>query len=302
MEYVRCDLCGADSPVHLFRRRDRFSREEFDYVRCSRCGLIYINPRPWLDELSGYYPDDYEAYSPTGTSTMARRWRQRHGFRILRRFIGRYHPAGALLDVGCATGGFLAHMRRHGWHVQGVEMNSRMAAVAREVRGLKIFGGPFVEFEADGNTFDVITMWDVLEHLPSPMASLQRVGDLLSSQGVFIFTVPNLQSFDARLFGDCWIGWDAPRHLYLFSPGVLKELLTKTGFEVYERRCLLGGPGAFDLSWRFWIREKWGAARLSPRLRQLTSALFPFLLWPYKEFSYLVNRGPVMTIAAGKRS
>lgn len=300
MEYVRCDLCGADSPTFLFGRTDRFSGEKFRYVRCSECGLIYLSPRPSVSDLQSYYPEGYEAYQRSDAMTSISRWRRRHASSILRRFIARYHQRGRLLDVGCATGRFLEEMRAHGSDVEGVEVSARAAAIAREERDLRIFNGTLDEFEAPENAFDVVTLWDVLEHLPSPKASVDKINCLLGPEGHLVFSIPNLRSFDARLFGQWWIGWDAPRHLHLFSRSVLDRLLAETGFEVEGSRCLLGGPGAFVLSWQFWAMERFGSEGAKSGLMRLVSGLLPYLLWPYKEFSYAVNRGPVITMVARK--
>jgi SAM-dependent methyltransferase len=298
MEYVCCDLCGADSTTFLLERSDRFSHEKFRYVTCSECGLIYINPRPSPTELSRYYPETYEAYQRSDSLRPVSRWRRRRASSILRQFIARHHQYGKLLDVGCSTGAFLQEMKTHGWQVQGVEPNPFAAAIAQEEHGLTVFNGPLADFEADEDAFDVVTLWDVLEHLPSPKASLQRIHDLLASGGHLVFSIPNLCSFDARLFGRWWIGWDAPRHLYLFSQSVVQELLAETGFDLEEKRCLLGGPGAFVLSWEFWARRGLAFDEAKDGLVKLLSALFPYVLWPYKEVSYAFNRGPVITLVA----
>jgi SAM-dependent methyltransferase len=300
MEYTCCDLCGADSPTFLLERADRFSGQGFRYVKCSQCGLIYVNPRPCPADLPSYYPQRYEAYQRLGAMTPVARLRRRHALGIQRHFIGRYHQSGRLLDVGCGTGAFLKEMQVHGWEVQGVEVNERATAVAQEEYNLRIFNGPLTAFQAGEAAFDVVTLWDVLEHLPAPRASLKKINHLLTEGGHVVFSVPNLRSFDARLFGHCWIGWDAPRHLHLFSGRVVDRLLSETGFELEDERCLLGGPGAFVLSWQSWLEERLETDEAKSGLVRFLSALFPYLLWPYKELSYAVNRGPVITIVARK--
>lgn len=300
MEYVCCDLCGSDNPVPLFERIDRFSGKTFRYVMCQVCGLIYLNPRPNACELLSYYPSDYEAYRPPDKSTAVARWRKQRALGILRRFVARYHQPGKLLDIGCATGEFLKEMQAHGWEVQGVEISPQAAIIARETYGLKVFIGPLSAFDAQGEIFDIVTMWDVMEHLPSPYAGLLQIHRMLSREGYLIFSVPNLRSFDAQLFGHWWIGWDAPRHLYLFPEPVLKKLLTQTGFEIKEQVCLLGGPGSFQLSWEFWLDQRFGLAVVRRKPLEILSILLPYLLWPYKQFSYALNRGPIVTIVARK--
>jgi len=191
-------------------------------------------------------------------------------------------------------------MQAHGWKVQGVEISLQAAAIAREKYGLRVFTGPLAAFSAPAAAFDIVTLWDVLEHVPSPRADLLRIHRLLSSEGCLIFSIPNLRSFDARLFGRWWIGWDAPRHLYLFPEPALKRLLAQTGFEIEEQRCLLGGPGAFRLSWEFWLDQCVGSRVAKGKGARILSLLLPYLLWPYKQLSYAFGRGPVMTVVARK--
>jgi len=144
--------------------------------------------------------------------------------------------------------------------------------------------------------YDVVTLWDVLEHLPSPRAGLVQIQQWLRPGGYVVLSVPNLESWDASLFGQRWIGWDAPRHFNLFSRSGLDRLLSETGFETIDRRCFLGGPGAFMLSWQFWCDQN----DLPRGIRRL-SALVPYVLWPYKELAYALNRGPIVTWVARKR-
>jgi 2-polyprenyl-3-methyl-5-hydroxy-6-metoxy-1,4-benzoquinol methylase len=300
MESVCCDLCGADTAIPLFERADRFSGALFGYVTCPECDLIYLNPRPSTSDLSMYYPNSYEAYRPLETLTAIMRWRRRHALSIMRRFVTCFQPPGRLLDIGCATGEFLQEMQRSGWEVEGVEISPQAAVIAQETRGLKVFVGPVAAFDAPKNTFDVVTLWDVLEHLPSPYVALRKIHGWLRNGGHVIFSIPNVQSFDARLFGHGWTGWDAPRHLYIFPEPTLNRLLTEAGFEIEEQRCLLGGPGAFLLSCQFMLDSRVRSVKTRGRILRALSLLLPFLLWPYKELSYALRRGPIITVVACK--
>lgn len=300
MEYVCCDLCGADNSVLVLERIDRFSGSTFCYVSCRECGLIYVNPRPDMAEILTYYPSDYESYQPLKAKRGIERWIKRRAWKILARLVSKYQASGRLLDIGCATGEFLKEMKDRGFEVQGVELNSFAAAVAQEVYGLKVFIGPLAEFKAPGGTFDVITMWDVLEHLPSPYVSLQQINHWLRDEGYLFFSIPNIHSFDAKLFRSWWIGWDAPRHLYLFPKPTLKRLLRDTGFNIIAMRCLLGGQGSFQLSCQFMLNRILGTKIFQTASSQAVWLLFSTLIWPYKEISYLLNRGPIITVVARK--
>jgi SAM-dependent methyltransferase len=130
----------------------------------------------------------------------------------------------------------------------------------------------------------------VLEHLPSPRAGLSQIRQWLRPGGHLFLSVPNLESWDARLFGSRWIGWDAPRHFWLFPRAVLERLFAETGFEVVGRRSILGGRGAFQLSWEFWSEEVG-----LPVAGRRFWAVLSYLLWPYRKLEYALNRGPILT-------
>lgn len=300
MEYICCDLCGADNPAPVLERIDRFSGSIFRYVSCRECGLIYVNPRPDATEILKYYSTDYEPYQPLWAMKGVERWLKQRAWKTLACFVSQYQVGGRLLDIGCATGEFLKEMRAKGFEVQGVELNSSAATIAKDVYGLKVFVGPLAEFKAPEGTFDVITMWDVLEHLPSPYTSLQQIYQWLRGGGYLFLSVPNIHSFDAKLFGPWWIGWDAPRHLYAFPKPTLKRLLQDTGFNIVTIRYLLGGQGSFRLSCQFILNKVLGTKIFQSSLSQILWLLISVLIWPYKEISYLLNRGPITTVVARK--
>ncbi|MEM2989715.1 MAG: class I SAM-dependent methyltransferase [Halobacteria archaeon] len=301
MEYICCDFCGADNSIPILKRVDRFSGAVFHYVRCHQCGLIYLNPRPDETEILTYYPANYEAYQSLYKAKGVEHWMKQRAWKILAQFVSKYQTHGKLLDIGCATGEFLNEMRSRGFEVQGIELNSFAANIAQEIYGLQVFVGPLAEFKAPERTFDIITMWDVLEHLPSPSTSLRQIHHWLRDGGYLFFSVPNIHSFDAKLFGPWWIGWDAPRHLYLFPETTIKRLLWDAGFNIVAMRSLLGGYGSFRLSCQFILHKMIGTKRVfQPGLLQVIWLLVFALIWPYKEISYLLNRGPITTIVANK--
>ncbi|MBN2149100.1 MAG: class I SAM-dependent methyltransferase [Anaerolineales bacterium] len=311
MEHVKCDLCGADQPRSFLQTVDRFSGQSFHLVTCQQCGLLYLTPRPTQEELGAYYPDHYEAYhDPDQTLSASDRWHARRMLDMQVDFVERFQrERGRLLDVGCATGDFIRAAQTRGWQVQGIELNERVAQVARDRYGLSVISGTLESATTSQPTVDadmgrsvaaisqptVITMWDVLEHLPSPREALKRCHQLLAPGGLLIFSIPNLDSFDRYLFRSEWIGWDPPRHFNLFSHAVLLRLFQETGFAFVERRCFLGGKGTFFLS-----LERLLAA--NPKL-QFVRRLYPLIsaaLWPYRQFSYALKRGPIIAYVARK--
>jgi len=199
------------------------------------------------------------------------------------------------LDVGCATGNFLKVAQENGWQVLGVEPIGKAAQIARDYYQLEVITGTLDSADIPSISFDVITMWDVLEHLPSPKQALHRSLELLKPGGLLVFSIPNLISFDRSLFGQYWIGWDAPRHFNLFSEQTLRRLLDTTGFEYTTKECILGGKGTFLLSLDMVLNNNQFGSGIKS-LYPLISAI----LWPYRQISYLLNRGPIITYAVRK--
>jgi SAM-dependent methyltransferase len=193
---------------------------------------------------------------------------------------------GRLLDVGCGAGYFLSGMRRHGWEVSGLEVSRRAAQIAERDYGLEVRVGELGSMAFAASSFDVVTLWNVLEHLPSPKGDLRIIHDILRPGGLLAFGIPNAASLDARVFGRFWAGLDMPRHLHVFAPEALGRMLTELGFRVAGRRCFFGAHGAFCLSLRFCLEEKWGhslptrllLSTIECRLARLTLSPYFYLL------------------------
>jgi SAM-dependent methyltransferase len=163
------------------------------------------------------------------------RWRLRAGGReaSIIPFVGE----GSLLDIGCGTGRDLERIQQAGWHVTGVEMSPYAADLARARLGCDIIVGHFDEAVIEPRQFDVVRLSHVLEHLPSPRRSLEKIHRLLRPGGLLWLEVPNAASAEARLFRRHWFLWDLPRHLYHFTPATLARLLTETGFRPRKLTC-----------------------------------------------------------------
>ena len=258
MEQVACNLCGVDDSAPQFAGRDRllgvpFGTETFCWVRCRRCGLIYLNPRPSLAEMSRYYPANYEPF------TRQERTGNGLGYRLAVakkcRIAGRGLGSGRLLDVGCGSGDFMLGMRERGWQVYGLDISPEAVNLARR-SGQEVFLGQLLEAPFDRHSFDLVTMWDVLEHLHDPAAYLAQVARLLKPGGRFVVTLPNPRSVDFRLFGPVWTGLDVPRHLYVFGRAALMALFHQAGLKVSAARCIIGGQRVSTWSLEWLIDER----------------------------------------------
>ncbi|HSJ55659.1 MAG TPA: class I SAM-dependent methyltransferase, partial [Anaerolineae bacterium] len=149
MASTACDACGADDASFLFEGWDRLHGQpgHFRVVRCRRCGLIYLNPRPTPDAIGLYYPDDYRPYIAPVRAARKRvtRWDARYGLYKRLRVVSAHQATGRLLDVGCATGDFLAFSQERGWETHGVELVEPAAAYCRDVLGLHVVTGDLLD-------------------------------------------------------------------------------------------------------------------------------------------------------------
>jgi SAM-dependent methyltransferase len=226
-----------------------------------------------------------------------------YGLRRRVRTVSRHQPEGLLLDVGCATGLFLDAAQRYGqWEVRGIEPSLSAAEFGRQQLGLDIVQGTFADVDLEDTTFDVITMWDVLEHLHHPVTALQKASRLLRPGGLLVVRVPHLESIDARVFGRYWAGLDAPRHLHVFPRNVLGDMMRDADLDPLEWQCW-GSYHVFALSLQFWLRSRtdqlarglpWQRALLSFPLRLLTLPWFTLV-------DRVLKRGSALAIVARKQ-
>jgi 2-polyprenyl-3-methyl-5-hydroxy-6-metoxy-1,4-benzoquinol methylase len=307
MEYVSCNLCGADRPLSFATTRDRqhWLPGIFTLVQCGRCGLIYLNPRPAGAELAAYYPDDYDPYAILNDQQGPAVARLNLRYSMAKRcgLVERYAPArGRALDIGCATGRFLDAMRRRGWEAHGVELNEHVAAEARGRLGLDVHTGTLQEASYPSAWFEAVTMWDVLEHVPDPLGELREIQRILKPGGVVALRVPDVSSPEARFFGNYWVGLDAPRHLYVFSPTTLAAMLARAGLELIDQRNLAGNHPAWTLSVQGWIGERWGPRRGRQVGAALLSMPARLLLAPYFYAISAARQGTLLTIVARRPS
>jgi ubiquinone/menaquinone biosynthesis C-methylase UbiE len=263
MESVSCNLCGSDERIPIYHLPD-YLLERPDIltvlVKCNRCGLIYQNPRPTIDDIGVHYPPEYDSYN-TVPNRVKNSWLMskaiQYGINKRCRIVQENRKGGSILDIGCATGEFLNGMRRYPtWETYGVEISPFASSVARERFGLEVFTGILEEAAYPDEFFDAITLWDVFEHLHDPTNTLREIYRILKPEGVLIIRVPNVNSWDASIFGQYWAGLDAPRHLFVFTPTTLSELLTKCGFKIKRTECRIGSYPTFVLSLRFWMVGK----------------------------------------------
>jgi SAM-dependent methyltransferase len=227
---VACPLCGAGAePVLSAPDRLGVASGVFEIHRCRGCGQVFTWPIASDAELSAYYPPDYwgERDEPE-PSWIARNQREKT------ELVSRVRPQGGrLLDVGCGAGYFLRALAADRWDRQGVEISSAGASAAeRHIGPGRVHVGRLLEAGLQESSFDVVTFWASLEHMPNPQENLVIARDILVDSGLVIVQVPNFDSYQARYFGPDWFALDLPRHRFHFTVATLTKLLKRAGFEV----------------------------------------------------------------------
>jgi SAM-dependent methyltransferase len=243
-ESVICNLCGADDAEVIYEaRHSTASRDlvrtfrasgddllEDPLVRCRRCGLQYVNPRPVArDIVQAYAAGD----DPTYVSQVDARKRtfDRAVAHIEKLLPGR----GRVLDIGTAAGAFLAAARDRGWEVDGCEPNRWTASWGSNHYGLTIRPGELFDHQFPAESFDVVTLWDVIEHTPDPTRVIRRTAELLKPGGLLIVNYPDIGSAIARALGRRW-PFLSSVHLYYFTRKTMQAFLERQGFAIVEMR------------------------------------------------------------------
>ena len=235
-----CPVCGSTKLQPRLRVPDRtVSQETFVLDECQRCGFLFTNPRPDAASIGRYYESaTYVSHNAGAGGLVNRVYRVARFFtvRYKVRLITRLHGGrpGQLLDYGCGTGHFLAQAQRAGWAVTGLEPNPQARAAA-EARVGQPIGEPAELAALPPASFDVITLWHVLEHVHALDETLTQLLTALRPGGKLLVAVPNAASYDARHYGPGWAAYDVPRHLYHFTPATMRRLLARHGLRISQQ-------------------------------------------------------------------
>lgn len=242
---TRCVLCGSDEAVPEASGYDfeyHTVPNRFQFVRCRRCGHLYLNPRPSAADLGTIYPSNYYAFSGVKSPLVARvrrRW-EAGKVRLYRDLVG--DGPRRILDVGCANGRFLSLLRDYGpvqWDLVGIDIDATAVEQAR-AQGFRAYVSRVEDFKAERGEFDAVIMLQLIEHVDDPAMICERVHALLRPGGFFIVETPNVGGLDYRLFQRSWWGhYHFPRHWNLFSTATLRRMLEDRGFVIARSEYLI---------------------------------------------------------------
>ena len=268
LELIDCTLCGSADYKTIMIERDYKTGigGPFRIVQCDDCGLTYTNPRPTPETIGVFYGDEYVCYASRKEDTSWQaRWRHDLEHSVLQTYYGLpaeqltlatklkawwgnlrikrnrqrmgwipYRGEGRLLDFGCGAGHFLKDMKSHGWNVQGLDFSEMVAKQVTEETGIPVHTGTLPHPNVQPESFDVVSMWNALEHVYSPSETIRAAKDVLAPGGLMVVGVPNSASFGFETFKNDWFALDVPRHLTHFTPDTLTQVLEKEGLRIHS--------------------------------------------------------------------
>lgn len=280
---------------HLFEMHQEFnlkvkdhsvSKEEFELKVNEEFGFLETIPQPSKENLSRYYEsEDYISHTDTKRNLFEKVYHLVRSISLKRKLklINRLSKdSKRLLDVGCGTGDFLLTAKNNGWDIKGIEPNPQ----AREIANSKTKNAVSnIEglLDLEKHSFDVITLWHVLEHLPNLEAHIQLFQSLLKPNGRLIIAVPNFKSYDATYYKSFWAAYDVPRHLWHFSKTSISKLFSKYDMEVENTL-----PMKFDAFYVSLLSQKHKTGKMNPILSFWVGWCSNFKALSSKEHSSLI--------------
>lgn len=238
MENVKCNLCGS-SDYNIFysgiidekKALKNFSSSSDDVskdqiVKCSNCGLVYVNPRIKEKFVVECYTKGIDEKFVSQNNAREKTFEK--SIKMIEVF-----DSGKILDIGTASGGFLKVAKDRGWDTYGIEPNKWLCDWAKKNYNLNIIQGTLFDKKFPKNYFDVVTMWDVLEHVHDPAKTLKEIYRILKPGGLLVINYPDIGSAVSRLMKRKWV-FLLTVHLYYFTPKTISSLLSKNGFRAFK--------------------------------------------------------------------
>lgn len=244
---------------HFLKVKDHsVSKETFDLYHDENLDMLITSPQPDLQNLGRYYEsEDYISHTDNKRSVFEKAYHFVKSIALknkLNLINSEQSQKGKILDIGAGTGDFLLTAKNDGWNVIGIEPSDRAKNIAKQ-KGIS-----FAEETAslENNSFDVITMWHVLEHVPNLELQIQELKRLLKPTGTLIVAVPNFKSFDAKHYGEFWAAFDVPIHFWHFSKKAIKSLFEKVDMKL--EKVL---PMKFDSFYVSLLSEKYKTGKMN---------------------------------------
>lgn len=246
IRHHHCPVCDSDKVVFFLKAEDHLvSHEQFSLWKCADCSFVFTQDFPREEEIGKYYQSqEYVSHSDSrkGLINSIYHFGRSLMLRVKFRMVASTTQSNRLMDYGCGTGYFPAFMKDKGFDVTGVEVDEKAREFARNQFGINVVSPQdFLAGKIEGS-FDVITMWHVLEHVEKLDQVMLRLKAYLSGDGVLVIALPNCSSLDARFYKENWAAYDVPRHLWHFTPSAFEKLALKHGMKITGMKRLVLDP------------------------------------------------------------
>lgn len=238
----KCPWCDSDNNHQFLKLKDYFlTQEDFEILECNDCKLLFTTPCPAPDKIGDYYKsEEYLSHNDEKKSLFARIYNIVKKTNIKNKFniaVGNKQSAIRILDIGCGVGDFLNYAKEKGCKITGIEPNDDARKIAEKKLNTEVLSPADLENLPD-NSFDIITMWHVLEHVADLKTEIHHLQRLLKNDGRLILALPNYKSFDAEYYKDKWAAYDVPRHLNHFSRTSIENIFKETKFQLADIKPL----------------------------------------------------------------
>jgi 2-polyprenyl-3-methyl-5-hydroxy-6-metoxy-1,4-benzoquinol methylase len=256
-----CPLCGKSDILPYLKTKDYFlTNESFTISKCGYCGLLFTNPVPSEKDLEKYYlSDEYLSHSKAKKGAFSKIYNIIRNYSIRKKYqlISGFVTKGSILDIGCGTGETLKYFSDNGWLTKGIEPSDNARTFAVEKLGLSVEEEEYIS-TINSKSYDVVTMWHVLEHVSQLNERMQQLKKIVKDDGVVIIALPNYKSWDTQYFSEKWAAWDVPRHLYHFSKDTFSKLAQKHDLKIIEII-----PMKFDAFYVALLSEKYRSKKMN---------------------------------------
>lgn len=238
----KCPWCGSDkAQINLWLKDEFLSKEDFHICECLNCGLLYTMPRPTKEKIGNYYKsEEYYSHQENKKGFIPRIYEAvkktnlKHKYKLATKDLKK----GRLLDIGCGVGDFLQTAESKGWECIGVEPSDDAKAIAQKRTKAKILKSEELEKMEDAS-FDLITMWHVLEHVDNLKWQMEQLNRLVKPNGRVVIAVPNYKSYDGQYYKELWAAYDVPRHLNHFNRTTLPNIFKTNGLKLLKEDKLV---------------------------------------------------------------
>ena len=222
-----CNICGSNKIKY------KFTKNDYKLYQCDGCSFVFVHPYPNNEMLDRYYQESYESgkYEIYATAMDIRRKINEQRFSDIQKF----NPGGKIFDIGCGVGYFLNVAQEHNLETYGVEFTEEGTKISK-IKHKNVYKGTLDENTFSDSFFDVVSIFDVIEHIIKPMNTFKEISRIIKRDGILAITTPDISSWHAKFFRKNWGVIIPPEHINYFSPTSLEIALKICGFKILEIR------------------------------------------------------------------